>query len=284
MTIGELYRQFLRELKKFHLSGEADQITKMVFEKVTGLQRSEVIKNPDNIIEETLKDQLLQMLKALLNNEPVQYVLGECLFYHLDFEVNKSVLIPRPETEELVKRAIDFCLHNKKAEVLDIGTGSGCIPISIKKHSDDTAVTAIDISINALELAKKNALKNGTAINFMQLDFLDENTWEFLPRFDLIISNPPYIPLSESNLMDDNVVKFEPHLALFVPDEDPLIFYKKIMRFGNSHLNPSGKIMVEIHEKMGNEIQQLFSQNGCTAKLFKDIFEKERIVEISLCR
>jgi release factor glutamine methyltransferase len=284
MTIGELYRQFLRELKNLLPSGEADQITRMVFEKVTGLQRSEVIKNPEAPIEATLKNTLLQMLNALLNNEPVQYVLGECHFYQLDFEVNKSVLIPRPETEELVERAIDFCKHNKIAKVLDIGTGSGCIPISIKKHSEEALVTAIDISSDALLLAKKNALKHDAAINFLCLDFLDENTWKLLPHFDLIVSNPPYIPASESNLMDDNVVKFEPHLALFVPDEDPLVFYKKIMQLGKSHLNPLGKILVEIHEKMGNEIQQLFSQNGYTAKLIKDIYEKDRMVEISLCQ
>ena len=282
MTIGELYRQFLGELKNFLPTGEADQITRMVFEKVTGQQRSEVIKNPDAEIEKTIEQRLLQMLKALLKKEPVQYVLGECYFYQLDFEVNKSVLIPRPETEELVERAIVFCKQNQKESILDIGTGSGCIPISIKKHLNNASVTAIDISSDALALAKKNAMKQEALIHFMHLDFLDENTWDVLPSFDLIVSNPPYIPASESNLMDDNVVKFEPHLALFVTDEDPLIFYKKIMKFGKSHLKPFGKILVEIHEKMGNEIQQLFSQNGYRTQLIKDIFGKDRIVEISL--
>lgn len=284
MTIGELYRQFLRELKSFLPAGEADQITKMIFEKITGLQRADVVKYPETEIEEAIKDRLLNMLDALLHQEPVQYILGECHFFELDFEVNKSVLIPRPETEELVARAIEFCTEQKKAKVLDIGTGSGCIPISLKKHSKETFVTSIDISSDALVLAKTNALKNETEISFLNIDFLDENTWQQLPHFDLIISNPPYIPSSESNLMDDNVVKYEPHLALFVPDDNPLIFYEKIMHFGKKHLNPSGKIIVEIHEKRGVEVQQLFLQNGYTAKVIKDVFEKDRMVEISLCR
>ena len=283
MTISEIYRHFLQELKIILPSGEADQVTRMVFEKITGLHRSEVVKNPDVSIDENEKQKLLHVLNLLLRKEPVQYVLGESHFYQMTFEVNKSVLIPRPETEELVEKAIEFCKKRKNTIVLDIGTGSGCIPIAIKKNTVDTTVTSIDVSKDALALAKINAAKHQSTINFMEIDFLNEDSWKQLPGFDLILSNPPYIPVSESNLMDDNVVLYEPHLALFVPDDDPLIFYRKIMQFGKTHLNPSGKIMVEIHEKWGKEVQLLFTQNGYKAELVKDIFEKDRIVEISLC-
>ena len=283
MTIGELYRKYLQELKAFLPSGEADQITNMVFEHVLGLSRSGLIKNPDAELDAFKKEELLHKLSLLVSKAPVQYVLGECNFYQLTFEVNRSVLIPRPETEELVERAIHFCRQNNKTTVLDIGTGSGCIPISIQKNTTNCAITAMDISSDAIALAKKNALKHQAEIHFLQQDFLNENSWKHLPSFDLIISNPPYIPSSEKASMDDNVVLYEPPTALFVSDIDPLIFYRNIMEFGKSHLNPSGNILVEIHEKKGMEVCQLFKENGYEAILIKDMFGKDRMVEISLC-
>jgi release factor glutamine methyltransferase len=282
MTIGELYRKYLQEMKAFLSSGEADQITNMVFEHVVGLSRSDLIKNPDAALAAFKKEELLHKLSLLVTKTPVQYVLGESNFYQLTFEVNQHVLIPRPETEELVERAIHFCRQNNKATVLDIGTGSGCIPISIKKNTTNCAITTMDISSDAIALAKKNALKHQAEIHFLQEDFLNENFWKHLPCFDLIVSNPPYIPSSEKASMDDNVVLYEPHIALFVPDIDPLIFYKKIMEFGKSHLNPTGKIIVEIHEKKGKEVCQLVKENGYEAILIKDFFGKDRMVEISL--
>jgi len=284
MTIGELYRRYLNDLNTTLPKGEAEQITKMVFEHVAGLKRSDLIKNPDAIIEAIQEAELKNMLSALVKGEPVQYVLGECEFFNLKFEVNKSVLIPRPETEELVERAIQFCNQKNKATVLDIGTGSGCIPISIQKNTTDCTITSIDVCGDALALAQKNTHKYSAEIDFLHEDFLNENKWEHLPSFDLIVSNPPYIPSSEMASMDDNVVLYEPHVALFVADNDPFIFYRKIMEFGKSHLNPSGKILVEIHEKKGKEVCSLFKENGYEAKLIKDMFGKDRIVDISLSR
>ena len=283
MTIGALYRHFLHELQHFLPQGEADQITKMVFESEANITRSEIIKNPQTELNDQLKEKLLITLTALLNREPVQYILGEAWFYHLQFKVNSSVLIPRPETEELVEQVISFCNNKKGSTILDIGTGSGCIPIAIKKNIPGCSVTSIDVSTNALEVAKKNAAFHQADIAFIELDFLNTLLWNQLPSFDVIVSNPPYIPESEYAEMEEHVKKHEPSLALFVPDTDPLIFYNSIMEFGKTHLLPDGKIFMEIHEKKGEAIQQLFSANGYKVELIKDMFEKDRIVIASLC-
>jgi release factor glutamine methyltransferase len=208
--------------------------------------------------------------------------LGEAWFYRMKIKVNEHVLIPRPETEELVEQLIkDRKSKLTDPAILDIGTGSGCIPIAIKKNLPASKLTAIDVSKDALALAKENAALHNAHINFTELDFLDETNWHILGMFDIIISNPPYIPIHEKEKLDKNVTAFEPHLALFVPDRSPLIFYEKIATFGIGHLLPNGKIYLETHEDYAKETAALFHNNYQTVMVKKDMYGKERMIIIT---
>jgi release factor glutamine methyltransferase len=196
--------------------------------------------------------------------------------------VNEHVLIPRPETEELVQLVLDQAMFdNTTPSILDIGTGSGCIAIAIKKNMPAARVTAIDVSMHALDIAKGNAAAQQTDIDFLAVDFLDEKRWNHLPKFDYIVSNPPYIPLNEKDKLDINVTAFEPHQALFVPDNLPLLFYEKIAVFGNTHLNSHGTIFMETHEDFAKETAALFTKDYKNVSIKKDLFGKERMVTAS---
>jgi release factor glutamine methyltransferase len=282
MMIKDLYRNFLVKLQKIYSLSEATAITDWVFEKTASLKRTNILKNPEKIITPAAGELIQKTLQELLQHKPVQYVLGEAWFYRTKFKVNAHVLIPRPETEELVEQLItDRKSKLTDPAILDIGTGSGCIPIAIKKHLPASKLTAIDVSEDALELAKENAALHNAHINFMLLDFLDESTWPSLPLFDIIISNPPYIPLSEKEKLAKNVTSFEPHLALFVPDNSPLIFYEKIAAFGRDHLLPNGKIYLETHEDYAQQTAALFRSHYQTVMIKKDMYGKERMIIIT---
>lgn len=223
-------------------------------------------------------------LKELRSGKPLQYVLGETEFYGLKFLLNENVLIPRPETEELVHLVINVCKENKitQPSILDIGTGSGCIPVVFKKNIPDADVSSTDVSEKALAVAKKNAELNEVNVNFILHDILSEKELS-KTKFDIIISNPPYIPLSEKKTMNKNVKDFEPELALFIPDEDPLVFYRKIILFANGNLNKYGKLFFEVHENHAAEVKRLMEKNNFTAvEIIKDMQGKERIVWGSL--
>ncbi len=282
MSIKELYRNFLVQLQKIYSLSEATVITDWVFEKTASLKRTDILKNPEKQITETANDLIQKTLLELLTHKPVQYVLGEAWFYHIKFKVNQHVLIPRPETEELVEQLIkDRKSRLTDAKILDIGTGSGCIPIIIKKHLPASVVTSIDISKDALALAAENAVLHNAHVNFSEIDFLDESLWPSFSMFDVIISNPPYIPQNEKEKLDKNVTEFEPELALFVPDNSPLIFYEKIAKFGREHLLPNGKIYLETHEDYANETANLFRAFFQTVMIKKDMYGKERMVIIT---
>jgi release factor glutamine methyltransferase len=204
--------------------------------------------------------QLDQYTNELLAHKPVQYVLSEAWFAGMKLYVDQNVLIPRPETEELVDLVVkDIIKDSDNNRFLDIGTGSGCIPIAIKKKLPQSAVYAVDINAATLDVARKNAVLNNVEINFILADILNESKWDQFPSFDFIVSNPPYIPLGEINLMQDNVTRYEPHVALFVPDDDPLIFYKAIAQFAKKKLLPGGKIAVELHENFAEKVKEEFS-------------------------
>lgn len=284
MTLNELYRLYLHDLKDIYPENEAADITKLVFESVAGISRADVIRNPEKLLNEPLTSTLKKHLADLKTHQPVQYVIGEAWFYQMKFKVNPAVLIPRPETEELVTGVIEVLKDNPNAAVLDIGTGSGCIPIALKKNMPGAAITAIDVSKEALEVAKENAAIHHTAILLKQLDFLDEQAWNELGSYDIIVSNPPYIPFGEKALLDKNVTAFEPHTALFVPDNTPLIFYEKIAAFGKSHLKEKGQVMMETHEDFAMQVLQLFSASGYDAAIIKDMSGKERMVVATRCR
>ncbi|HEY6505327.1 MAG TPA: peptide chain release factor N(5)-glutamine methyltransferase, partial [Chitinophagaceae bacterium] len=221
-----------------------------------------------------------EFIKRLLAHEPVQYVLNEAWFCGLKFYVDKNVLIPRPETEELVEWVISNCKFPVDTlSILDIGSGSGCIPIFLKRKLRKAEVWSCDVSEAALRIAEKNAATLGADVNFLLLDFLDKEKRNKLPSFDIIISNPPYIPEKGKQQMQLNVLSYEPHTALFVPDNDALIFYKAIAEFGKDHLTPAGTIYTEIHEDQGKAVSTLFESYGYSAELKKDMQEKERMLK-----
>jgi len=282
MMIKDLYRNFLVQLQKIYSLSEATAITEWVFEKMASLKRSDILKNPEKKITPIADKLIRDTLEELLSHKPVQYVLGEAWFYRMKFKVNAHVLIPRPETEELVEQLIaDRKSRLTDPAILDIGTGSGCIPIAIKKSLPASKLTALDVSKDALALAKENAALHNAHINFIEIDFLDESNWPALPLFDIIISNPPYIPTHEKEKLAKNVTDFEPHLALFVPDRSPLIFYEKIAEFGRDHLLPNGKIYLETHEDLAKETAALFRPHYQTVMIKKDMYGKERMVIIT---
>ena len=288
MTMKEIYRDYLVQLQPIYSENEAMVITDWVFEKIAGVHRSELIKNPQQTLSSEINVQLDSCLADLLLHKPVQYIVGEAWFYKMKLIVNEQVLIPRPETEELVQLVIDHSGKEKimpsksgnKISILDIGTGSGCIAIAIKKNLPNAMLHAIDVSKESLLVAKENALLQKADIDFIEIDFLNESNWNQLPKVDIIISNPPYIPLKEKEILDKNVTQFEPHQALFVKDSDPFIFYEKIAIFGKTHLLCNGTIFVEIHEEYAKETAAIF-ETDYQIETKKDIFGKQRMLIIT---
>lgn len=278
MQLKELHTHFLNELKLLYEPHEASVITAMIFESLVGAGKSDIITHPHRIVEKEIQLNIKQALTQLKQHEPVQYVIGQAWFYNLSFKVSPAVLVPRPETEELVSAVIDFIKSGHSKTLLDIGTGSGCIPIIIKKNLPHILVSALDISEDALKIAKENAATHSTEITFIQKDFLDENSWKELPEYDVIVSNPPYIPENEKEKLDKNVTAHEPHLALFVPDNQRLIFYEKIAAFGKKHLSPDGCIFLETHESYAKQVADHFLEQGYEAVIKKDFYEKDRMV------
>jgi len=278
MTVKEQYRLFLTALENIYSSSEASNISSLVFESIAGITKSSMIKDPGQLIDDNSLSRLNECLAKLKSHKPVQYVLGECWFYGMKFKVSPAVLIPRPETEELVQEAINELKNKQGANVIDIGTGSGCIAIALKKNCSHANVTAVDVSEAALEIAEENSSTMNTAVEFRQLDFLDEKNWNALEQFDLIISNPPYIPENEKVSLDKNVTDFEPHLALFVANNKPLIFYEKIISFAESNLIAGGKIFLEIHEALAVETAALFNKEVYSVEIKKDIPGKDRMI------
>ncbi|MFT3981556.1 MAG: peptide chain release factor N(5)-glutamine methyltransferase [Ferruginibacter sp.] len=284
MQLRAFYNVFLDELKPMYGYDEAVAISNLIFEETAAISRAMIIAEPEKIIADEKLIELEAALLQLKKYTPPQYIIGRTWFYGLRFKVSPAVLIPRPETEELVQEVIRFMQAGRKKTFIDIGTGSGCIPISVKRHIPEAEAYAIDVSSDALALAKENATVNHTMIRFSETDFLDETQWNLLPNVDVIISNPPYIPLAEKQLLESNVAAHEPSLALFVPDNDPLLFYKKIAAFGKLHLNAGGSIFMETHMEYAVETARHFESQGYHAIVKKDIFEKGRMVIATLYR
>lgn len=280
MNIEEANRMLLATVSEMYDEREAASICSLVMEHLTGMPKSvRVLHKIDALTAK--QAELLQIYQHELRKyRPVQYVLGEAWFGSLPFYVNEHVLIPRPETEELVEWLIADSVARKSGEtILDIGTGSGCIPVYIKKKRNDFRILAMDISESALEIAKKNSLVHGTVIEFLLCDFLNPLQWESVPPIDLIISNPPYIPENQKQFMDKHVKDFEPGMALFVPDHDPLIFYKNIGVFANQKLNAGGAVFLEIHHDHAREIMNWYELNGFKLELKKDYSGNNRMIK-----
>lgn len=281
MTSIELYRHYTRQLSSIYDTSEASAISNIVFEKMAGINKKDMVQHKSLEMSEVVEKKMIKALNELLQYKPVQYITGEAWFYNLLFKVNEHVLIPRPETEELVKLVLDKLQKNSFKKILDIGTGSGCIPIAINKNAAGNEVTAIDISAAALNIANENSIRHQVEINFLCIDFLNEDNWKQLGIYDVIISNPPYIPEAEKKEMDKNVVEFEPAVALFVSDEQPLIFYEKIAVFADKHLKAGGKIFLETHKNLANNVAALFYNNNFEVQLRKDISGNDRMIEIT---
>ncbi len=281
MTVKEFYAKNIEALTEIYPAGEAITITKIILEHFGKISPTEIASEGKKIVEPAIIEVMNVALSKLLNYIPVQYITGKAWFYNLCFTVTNSVLIPRPETEELVLEIIQFLKKNSPKEILDIGTGSGCIAITIKKNVPNAQITALDVSQEALTIAEKNAADNNVAVNFLQLDFLKEENYIPLPKYDIIISNPPYIPQNEKISLDKNVTLNEPEIALFVPDNDPLIFYKKIMIFAEAHLKKEGRIFLEVHEDFAKETADIFVNANYTVTIKKDMQGKDRMVVVN---
>ena len=279
MTLAEIQKKYWDELSTVYDEREARAITKIVLEKVLDLQSHKLFLERFRILTAYQVETLNQILTRLLTHEPVQYVLEEADFFGLKFKVNQHVLIPRPETEELVDWIISE-IRNQKSEIkiLDIGTGSGCIPISIAKKFPEAHIEAVDISEQALKVAEENSLLNQTQVKFYKCDILNDE--RAANKYDIIISNPPYISLTEKASLAENVLKFEPHLALFATTDDDLIFYRKISENAKRALKPNGKLFFEIHHTKGEDIVALMQNFGfVNIEIRKDLSEKDRMVK-----
>ena len=283
MTIKDATLFSTGQLSILYEKGEASTMSDWLIEHLTGIKKTDRISQSKKELSAEQEELLGAYIERLQQYEPIQYILNEAWFCGLRFYVDKHVLIPRPETEELVEWIITGCRFPiSELSILEIGSGSGCIPIALKRRLGKAEVWSCDVSKDALQVAEKNANNLGVEVNFMQMDFLDQAQREKLPEFDIIVSNPPYITWRERYGMRANVLEYEPAKALFVPDNDPLVFYKAIADFGKNHLKPNGSIYTEINESLGKLTLAMFTENGFQTELKKDINGKDRMVRARL--
>jgi len=281
MQILQFKNQFYKQLRDLYPETEIQSFFNLLVEFKLNLTRIEVALNPEYAVKEIDLDFLMKAIHDLKKQVPIQHILGETEFYGLTFNVNNNVLIPRPETEELVNWIIEDYKNYTEIKILDIGTGSGCIPISLAKNLPNAEIQAMDISPEALKIAKTNAEKNNVSVQFIEIDIL--NTITLPTTFDVIVSNPPYVRELEMKKMEENVLAHEPHLALFVKDENPLLFYNKIADLAKNHLSKSGSIYFEINQYLGKETVELLKSKGfSTVEIKKDIFGVDRMIKATI--
>jgi release factor glutamine methyltransferase len=294
MKLYEAEQSLVRDLKEMYDDGEAAHIAGLVMEHLTHFSKTErIMKKEVDLTGNQLSD-WERYAAQLKNKQPVQYLMNKAWFYGLELYVDNNVLIPRPETEELVDWIInDVNLSGKdvfekkeneadettELKILDVGTGSGCIALALKKTLARAEVWGCDISEAALNVARRNGSALDIRVDFQGLDFLDEAQQRQLPTVHILVSNPPYVPLKDKDQMHANVVNYEPHTALFVPDHDPLLFYKALAQFGKKRLYAGGSIYMEIHEDLGQEVMDLFRKQGYGVELKKDLQQKNRMVK-----
>jgi len=294
MDWQQAQKELIIQLTPLYGDREAAVIADWTMENLSGWKKIDrLLHKTDPLSPQTL-DTYKKYTRELLSHRPVQYVLNESWFAGRKFEVNENVLIPRPETEELVEWAIRTTLSSPPPQstppqspgpprpplILDVGTGSGCIAITLALQLPNAQVHGVDISTGALAVASHNAKNLQAPVRFHQLDFLDPQQWPHLPQFTCIVSNPPYIPDSDKTTMAPHVLKSEPHLALFVPDNDPLLFYDALARFSKQHLSPGGFLFAEIHEALGPAAVQLFRKAGFQEVILrKDMQGNDRMIK-----
>jgi release factor glutamine methyltransferase len=293
MLLKTFKSKLLHELSAIYDEQEIESFFYLLLESYHGKKRIDLALNPEMEMDSSQVIKLESALSELKNQKPIQYIIGETEFYGLPFLVNENTLIPRPETEELLEWIV---VESRKSEVeslkiLDIGTGSGCIAISLAKNLPNAEVFAVDVSEKALAVAKKNAANNKVKVNFINADILKINDLVDLPtsnfqlptHFDIIVSNPPYVRNLEKAEIKPNVLEFEPHLALFVEDTDALLFYRKIAHLATKNLAQNGKLFFEINQYLGKETVELLENLGFKSiELKKDIYGNDRMIQSTL--
>jgi len=284
MLLKQYKSHFFNSLKNIQDEQEIESFFFILTEYLHNLKRVDVALNPNFELSEEEVEKWNAILSELQQEKPIQYITGEAWFYGLQFEVNENTLIPRPETEELVEWIIESQkskVQSQKLEILDIGTGSGCIPISLKVNLPQANVSAIDVSEQALEVAKRNAQSNKVEINFIQTNILEVE--DLNQHFDIIVSNPPYVRNLEKQEIKKNVLEYEPHLALFVEDTDALLFYRKIAQLALINLTPNGLLFFEINQYLGKESVELLQNLGFkNIELKKDMYGNDRMIKCSV--
>ena len=288
MILKNYKNLFINSLSNTYPKDEIDTFFFYLIEEYLQLKRIDISLQPNFEINDTQLKLLNSALERLQKEEPIQYILGKTEFFGYPFLVNEHTLIPRPETEELVEWILNE-LKSQKAEklksdkisILDMGTGSGCIPISLAKNLPNAKITAIDISEEALNVAQKNALLNKVDINFMEFDILSSNNMQ--TQFDIIVSNPPYVRELEKKEIKNNVLHYEPHTALFVPNDNPLLFYDAIASFAKNHLSENGLLFFEINQYLAEETIEMLKQKGFSSIILKkDGFGNNRMIKASI--
>ena len=300
MLLIELKKLFQHELSLTYPKTEIDAFFFLLMEEKLGLQRIDIALKPNFLIPKKELSFLNEALQRLKKEEPIQYILGKTEFYGLPFLVNKNTLIPRPETEELVAwileeveklqiNVISTKNKEKTLSIVDIGTGTGCIPVTLAKNTHDTTISAIDISKKALENAKQNAVLNDVKINFFEMDILKVDNLDSMMlkqvqneqvQYNIIVSNPPYVRTLEKSKIKNNVLQNEPYLALFVNNKNPLVFYEKIADLAKTHLKENGLLFFEINQYLGQETVMLLKEKGFkNIELRKDIFGNDRVIK-----
>jgi len=280
MRLKDIQNTFHKELDSIYDEEEVDSFFFMLIDSYYDVSRIQLAMDSNYAIDDSEK--IIDALELLKQQKPIQYIIEETEFYGLPFKVNDNVLIPRPETEELVEWVLSKVDSNKSIHILDIGTGSGCIAISLAKNLPKAKVYALDVSAKALIIAKQNAKVNNVNVKFIEADILKKGDGglEADVKFDIIVSNPPYVREQEKELMKANVLDNEPHLALFVKDEDPLIFYEAITKYASNNLTREGQLFFEINEYLGNAMIDLLKNNNFNnIELKQDIFKKDRMIK-----
>lgn len=282
MTLKTIQQYVHEQLDAIYDQNEVSSFFRLLMEHILNMKPVEIALHPNQKVSESAQKQFSEAIKRLKEEEPIQYILGETEFFGLPFKVNKHTLIPRPETEELVTLIIENfnkqIPKSKSPVILDVGTGSGCIAISLAKHLPKAKVYALDVSREALKVAKINAALNKVELEFIEADILNQKNWNL--EFDLIVSNPPYVRELEKTQIKKNVLDHEPHTALFVKSDDPLQFYKAICEFAVYNLKPKGRLFFEINQYLGAETMQLLSTfNYESIALKQDIFGNDRMIK-----
>jgi len=283
VTAQQAYQLLSSQLSRIYDTRESANIADIVIGHISNEKKIDRLLNRNKALNADQQQLLADCTEKLLQHQPVQYVLHEAWFGGLKLYVDENVLIPRPETEELVDWILSnsqLTTHNSPLTILDIGTGSGCIAIALKKKLPSSQLSALDISEAALKTARRNAVDNNTQINFFRADILHEEEIENFGRFDVIVSNPPYVKRNEAEEMRTNVFLYEPHVALFVPDEDALLFYRHVARFAISRLRETGCVYVELNELLAGQVADLFHASGLrSVQIKKDMQGKDRMIK-----